>query len=103
MLEVWDSDLGADDLLGRTSLHLADLLQVHLLPPGTSLHLADLLQGGALFDQWLPLQEAKSGQVQVAATFRPLGSQVQLQAPVQVQELSLGSLLLPPCSCLQSP
>jgi hypothetical protein len=63
LLEVYDADLGKDDLLGSASIQLRDIV----------------LQR-QLFDQWVPLQGCQSGEVLVAATFRPLGSQALLEA-----------------------
>jgi len=70
LLEVYDADLGKDDLLGKTFIDVRNI--------------AERKQ---LFDQWTPLQGCKSGEVLLAATFRPLGSQTLMETPVTVEQV----------------
>jgi len=54
ILEVYDDDLGKDDLLGTANIELRQIFENHHFP-----------------NQWFPLQNCKSGEILLSASFTP--------------------------------
>merc|ERR1711970_1392375 len=68
-IEIYDEDLGKDDSLGYTSLKISEL-QEHK----------------QILNQWIPLENCKSGEVLLSAEFKPLKKSIGVNQESELSE-----------------